>query len=300
MSNRYKGDDFLALQTEWYRRLEETGFTDIEDHTHSDKPLKKWSGVSSENLSIIDIVVTQPAEKEIVSSFPEPIFTEEEKLFHHPNFDSICNEICSHYNHKLTGPLIAQVWDLYINGSAERVIAQTLAINDSAVHRTIKKLTEYMNLMDVEQPLTEEKVETVVLRPFEPEIDLPFIYSSWRNSLWYDEKRDETKADKFYRLATREIKFKLRDPHSSVRIARLDSNASSIVGYSVFIGKNLEFLYVKADYRNQGIGSLLAKGFETISDPLTKAGRAIALTHKLKVKEEDGRIKEEARTEATT
>lgn len=129
----------------------------------------------------------------------------------------------------------------------------------------------------------------VIKRPFKEETDIPFIYSSWRKSLWFDERRDEN-SDLFFRVATKRIKEILTAKECKVNVSCLQSDKNFIVGYSVGIKDNLEFVYVKIDYRKKGIAKLLTKEFKTISEPETKIGRAIAFKNNLAQGELNGNI----------
>jgi len=113
----------------------------------------------------------------------------------------------------------------------------------------------------------------VVLRAFDPITDAAIIYSTWRHALWSSDRRDD-ESERFYRAETKAIKRIL--PVAQVRIACLSDDASIIIGYSVMTGRNLEFVFVKPDFRQKGIGELLTRGFKTYSEPRTTLGRAIA------------------------
>ena len=130
-------------------------------------------------------------------------------------------------------------------------------------------------------------IATVVIRSFNPPQDEAFLYASWRNALWYAEDRDDSLSEKFYRVATQEIRKLIDRPNVKIRIACMSDNADHIVGFAVFEDKHLHWIYVKSDYRNSGIGKLLSSGFETVAPPLTKFGRAIVNNKELKVKNEE-------------
>jgi ribosomal protein S18 acetylase RimI-like enzyme len=95
--------------------------------------------------------------------------------------------------------------------------------------------------------VNEEESEefNVVLRPFDPEQDLAMVITSWRNSAYY-------------------------------RSAGLEHNPQVIIGYSVFTNTHLDWIYVKDDYRRNGIGSILCpKSIQTYPKEQTKIGFAI-------------------------
>lgn len=218
------------------------------------------------------------------TSFPEPKLSDEERFLYHPEFDSVCQRICSHGHSKLTPNQARAIWVLYIDGKSNRVIAGHLGINDTLVWRTIHKLGSYMALMDLEENEEAQPLSKVVLRQFNPRDDRAFIYASWRNALWYDDKEfndREWGADRFFQQATQAIRTILEGTNVHVRIACLDNNASHIIGYSVVTGACLQFVYVKVDYRGKRIGTLLVpKSVETVSPVMTKIGRAIAIKKK--------------------
>lgn len=270
-----------ALQAYWYGQLTENGFEDAEDTTREYPLLKKWSGASTYTLPdrfsghlrdvhALDLIPERRAISETIS------YSREQFLFH-PEFDTLCKGIVRHGNHTGTTHQVRAIWEAYIHGGTNRSIAAALAINDTFVWRTIRALTQWMELMDLEaeQP---KSIAKVVLRDFMPTVDEGFIYATWRNALWYDDaEREESYSDKFFRDATLSIRRILDNPKTRVRIACLSDGHDFIVGYSVVIGNCLHFVYVKADYRGKRIGSMLVpRAVETASPIMTKVGRVIA------------------------
>ncbi len=124
----------------------------------------------------------------------------------------------------------------------------------------------------------------VVVRKYKPNKDIALIFSTWRNSIWFDEPRDAKQANTVFRKLTQKIKNIINNKTSTIKIACLKEDPDIIVGYSVFTQDNLEWIYVKPDYRKKKIGAALAKGFKTISEPQTKIGKAIAKSKELKEK----------------
>ena len=133
----------------------------------------------------------------------------------------------------------------------------------------------------------------VILRPFDPETDSAFLYSSWRNSNWYADPTREEPSSEFYSQETRRIKNLLKHPDTDIQVACLKEDPDLIVGYAVKQAAHLEFIYVKQDYRSKGIGRLLAKGCQSFGEPTTPAARAIVKKKNLKLTEnQDGKTEE--------
>ncbi len=118
-----------------------------------------------------------------------------------------------------------------------------------------------------------------ILREAKSGSDHAFLYSTWRNALWYAEKRDQKTADQFYKDASEKIATLLKLPGIKIRIACLDDDPDMLLGWAVLRSAHLEFVYVKIDYRRKGIGRLLTKGFKTFSEPQTKIGKSLKEKH---------------------
>lgn len=140
----------------------------------------------------------------------------------------------------------------------------------------------------------------IIIRPCDPDSDIALIFTTWRNSIWFDEKRDPKIAHQFFRKQTGIIKNILNSPDASVRIACLETDPDIIAGYAVFMNTNLEWVYVKPDYRESGVGTVLIKGSKTIAKPLTKIGRAITEKKQLKEKHADTEGTKETKEDPTT
>ncbi len=125
----------------------------------------------------------------------------------------------------------------------------------------------------------------IVLRAFIPESDSACIFTTWRNSAYYGSGGHGESANRFFKKHTAVMKDILRV--ASVRIACLEDHPDTIIGYSVYTGNHLDWIYVKVDFRCKGIGSLLMpKNIESVTDPVTKIGHAIFEKKKLKTKGE--------------
>lgn len=122
----------------------------------------------------------------------------------------------------------------------------------------------------------------VVLRLAQTDSDHALIYSTWRNALWFAEKRDAKTSDSFFKEASEKISEILKAPETRVRMACLADDPDMLLGWAVLRNTHLEFVYVKLDYRRRGIGRLLTQGFKTFSEPQTRIGRSLAKKHQEK------------------
>lgn len=134
-------DHCSHLKSKWEESLKKNGFEDAEQN----KLLRKWTGTST-SLDILSNKEDQEPLSSIKSNWPETHFSIEEKLLNDPEFDVICEALCKHGNHTLIAAQMISIWEMHCEGLSERKIAHVLIINDSAVHRTIKKLKELSKL----------------------------------------------------------------------------------------------------------------------------------------------------------
>lgn len=128
------------LQIEWYGRLAAGGFEDIEDVTHPDRPLIKWSGVSHD-----DYVYSERADLPI---WPTSPFEMQEELLYHPELASVCQSICGHGNNSLRPPQVKLILEMNIQGMTCRAIGEVLKISYVTVFRAQKKLNEWALLIE--------------------------------------------------------------------------------------------------------------------------------------------------------
>ncbi len=102
------------------------------------------------------------------------------------------------------------------------------------------------------------------------------IYSDFMKSLrfgndWYS----LIDSDRYYAVYTHIIDQLLSRRDSIVRLAVLEDDLDVCLGWSLSENKKLHYVYVKEDYRCQGIGaSLMPDKFDTVTH-LTKIGQSI-------------------------
>lgn len=112
--------------------------------------------------------------------------------------------------------------------------------------------------------------------------DMPFIRASWFES---------------YRKAKPKLPFEVYRSGMDSRITRLlarsvtnvafvEAVPSEIVGYSVREGDFVHWVYVKNDYRKQGVAAALCEGVRCYTHECSKDGRLWALRLNLEFKPE--------------
>lgn len=113
---------------------------------------------------------------------------------------------------------------------------------------------------------------SIVTRSFEPQLDQAMVYATWRNGRYYGSRdRQHTNTKDEFRRLTKEIHEILHK--ATVRVACLEESPEVIIGYVVYTHNHLDWIYVKEDYRRQGIASLiLPKQITTITAYPTKLG----------------------------
>lgn len=115
----------------------------------------------------------------------------------------------------------------------------------------------------------------IIARAYSADTDQAFVYTTWRNGMYYGSKEMKKRDPKIaFKELTREIKDILKN--ATVRIACLEESPDVIVGYVVFTNKHLDWVYVKEEFRKQGVASLMVpKGILTVTPRITKIGQAI-------------------------
>lgn len=116
----------------------------------------------------------------------------------------------------------------------------------------------------------------VIIRPYREPHDDACIYSTWRNQAYYSAlMKPEGNPTVFFKRVSRIIQNILKS--AQVRIACLYDDPHIIIGYAVYTGDHLNWIYVKQEYRNKGIASMLwPKEIKTVTCYLTKIGAKIA------------------------
>lgn len=127
------------------------------------------------------------------------------------------------------------------------------------------------------RPEPQAEVAKVIIRQANAS-DKNVIMSSWLKGQHYGNAYyTAIPAHIFYEVYAETIKGILARPGVQITIACDEGNPEWVVGYAVFKAPDLYWVYVKKDYRGEGIARLLLKGHRiTTVKAITKPGLAIA------------------------
>lgn len=101
----------------------------------------------------------------------------------------------------------------------------------------------------------------IIIRPYQPQTDDPLIYSTWTKSCYYADKSQVIDKRDWFTQKIKEIRSHLEN--HTVCVACFQDDPNSILGYAVFEGHRLVWMYVKKNYRDQGIERLLTHKEDT-------------------------------------
>lgn len=116
------------------------GFPEIEDVADPDRSLIRWSGVGLHGE-------LDPNEN-VLSLWPDSPLVTQEDLLHHPSLPAVCESICKHGNHSLTGTQVRCILEMQTQGMSCRAIGKSLSVSHVAVFRAQKKLNEWALLIE--------------------------------------------------------------------------------------------------------------------------------------------------------
>lgn len=108
--------------------------------------------------------------------------------------------------------------------------------------------------------------------------DKAFIFSSYLHGNYYGHKYfNQMDKEVYFESAAQFLKDILLRSDTQIDVATLEDDFDHILGFIIYQGKNILWVYVKNDYRKSGIARMLYenKGFTTITNA-TKSGAAIA------------------------
>lgn len=113
------------------------------------------------------------------------------------------------------------------------------------------------------------------------ETDFPFIFATWLKGLYHGNSYyRKINQDLFYKKYHKILEYVLNG--STVYIACMEDEPDVILGYSVFSGTTLHWVFVKKAWRKLGIGkNLLPQQIERVSH-ISKLGETLMKQKELK------------------
>lgn len=97
----------------------------------------------------------------------------------------------------------------------------------------------------------------VIRRPFNPNSDSGFIFSTMPKGVFYASFAKIPNRDIFFTTFYSYLQDLLK--HAQVLIACMKNDQEVIIGYAILDKAQLEWIYVKESYRNQAIAGLMLK-----------------------------------------
>lgn len=117
--------------------------------------------------------------------------------------------------------------------------------------------------------------ELITIRDFVPD-DKPFILATWLKGLRYGNSwflAIESKA--YFNTYHSLLEALLQNPKTTVKIACLIEDPEVILGYVVFSGNRLDWIFIKKAWRSIGLSKkLLPEGIEVVTH-LTEIGKTV-------------------------
>lgn len=95
--------------------------------------------------------------------------------------------------------------------------------------------------------------------------DLAFVVDTWRRSLNEQSWLCRFDRDVYFKLMAKHIGAVAREPGFKLRVACDPSDESSILGYAVLTGTELQYVYVRGgenSFREQGVAKMLLEGLD--------------------------------------
>ena len=235
--NPFKSPEFKELERLWYDKLKEEGFQDIEE-----SPDKAERGSGERMLVRSHSADFKRVPRSNIESSYEYYYFASQFLLHENGFK---NE-----KHR-------KVWELHCEGVPEREIAEkawSLQEVPSSLHHRRNKGEKIKGMESFQ----------ITVRPYEEKIDAPFIFNSWSRSAYYSSKPRPSPKKDWFQAKIHSIKDALQE--GTVYVACLKEDPIFFLGYIVLQKNQIQFLYVKQDYKNQGIEELLTNKFKDINE----------------------------------
>lgn len=245
----WETDEFKRLQNEWYQRLSDSGFEEIENTKNG--ALKEWSVTRINRMCKRQATGTLY----LVSRETRQYYRSAQWLLDLYSFESIRDK---------------KIWELHCEGLSTRQIASQIGtVGYCTVSLRIKKLREIF--LKVE---TIQSVKMVSIRDFHSE-DNNFIYATWLHSIHANNNNPNLNRAKSMMNMHKRITEILAQPDTVIKVACLDDAADVILGYAIYQDKKLWWVYIKKAWREMGIAKKLIPQDITSCAFLTKIGKIV-------------------------
>lgn len=124
------------LQREWYEKLKQDGFIDIEDSSDPSGQLKEWHSFKFISLSS-QIRKTKRSQYQLqIDSFAND-----------PSFVEVTILMTKHWNSRFKALDVELIWTLHRDGLTERGIASEMKCSKSCIHFLLERMREWMSLV---------------------------------------------------------------------------------------------------------------------------------------------------------
>jgi hypothetical protein len=127
---------FRKLEAEWYSKLEDSGFKDIEKLDERGRTLKEFHSLKFKKREVKNMREWREGYQEMIDSF-----------LHHPAFPGICETLSKRSPRSLKAKQIARAWQMHCEGALLDDIARDIKRAPKTVHDTIGRLVQWMKLL---------------------------------------------------------------------------------------------------------------------------------------------------------
>ena len=255
---RFGDAEYLRLESDWYARLREVGFIDIEKNGR----LLAYSSSAYRGHNDREV---QDNKSEYFSALGEHLVS--------ASFDSAQDKA---------------IMELWAEGRRNGEISRVVGLSRWRVRFRVRKYEQRWGirrypLHKLDNHYGREKVK--VMSSYSVLLyagrDLPdrysnLILSKWLRSLRYgNEYLKKIDKEAYFKHFTEVINGAMQHPLGAVRLAVLTEDHDVVLGFSVHRGAILDYVYVNREYRKQGIGRALVPPGVAVITSMTKIGQSI-------------------------
>lgn len=124
------------LHKEWYGKLKDEGFVDVEDGCLKHPTLREFHCLKYTKDQMLELRFKSEAYQ-----------TRAERFLNHEAFYDAAISITQHGNCKVIVEEIKYIWLMHCNGHTERTIAKETGRSKTCIHKTLEKLRDWMNVV---------------------------------------------------------------------------------------------------------------------------------------------------------